>query len=150
MKDKINWKKYFGRNKKSPLDIKVLFPGYFNMWIFRGVIIFMLVFTFFVYQSNDFNLRFKYVICPEDSRGPCEFYNNSEDLLAEPIIMQPGEIIGKAPNFWAKTYNKFSLLFVLIGFLINHLFYWRKTGNFKIPVNKEKWKKVKEAFKDED
>ena len=146
---RINWRGYFTRNKKkskSPLDLNELFPGYFNKWVFRSVIIIMLIFTVFVYASND-GLKFEYIYCPEDAETFCKYYpkhnisddgnvvgvsgvtgiintsyNFSRSSNQEFIILQPGEHMGKIPNFWARHYNSLCLRFVLMGFLINHLF----------------------------
>jgi len=154
MKKKINWKNYFSRhkNKKSPLDINILFPGYFYKNVFRGVVVLMILFTIFVYMSNG-GLKFNYVECPASTETFCEYYqmNYTGDAWEQkPIIMQPGEYIdlGRVPNYWAKNYNKICLLMVLVGFIINHLVYFIKERKFIPPLNKEKWNKIKENFKE--
>lgn len=139
------------KKQKSPLDVNDLFPGYFNKWIFRSVIFFMILFTLFVYVENGGQLKFDYIICPEETIKFCEYYplnytGNPYDQ--EPILMQPGETIGTPPSFFARNYNRICLLMVLFGFLSNHLFYFMRTKKFKIPVHKEKWNKLKENFKE--
>lgn len=136
-------KHYFKKKKKrSPFDVNDLFPGYFKKNVFRGVVLVLVLFIFFVYVSNDFKISFKFISCAEDNLAPCSY----EDELGDIRYIAPGEFVGHLPNAWARHYNKISLLLVALGFLFNHAYYFLRTGNFKVPVNKRKWFKITEAL----
>jgi quinol-cytochrome oxidoreductase complex cytochrome b subunit len=131
--------------KENKLDINKVFPEYINKWIFRGVILVMILFTYFVFVSNGGTLVFNYVDCPITAPTSC--YNSAYQPLASPDSclslenIPIGESCGKKPNFWAVYYNLICMLFVVFGFLFNHLFYFLRSGNLRIPFDKEQGKK---------
>lgn len=136
--------------QKSPLDLNEIFPGYIKKSVFRGVVFIMILFTIFVYVSNDYHLSFKFLSCPDDSPIPCEYTNiteeNKNDINIPVSYLQPGETIGNVPNFWAEWYNTICLIFVFFGFIINHLLYYKRSKTLRIPFNNESWKKYKKKI----
>lgn len=154
VKQKINWDKYFNRNKpkqKSPLDINELFPGYFNKNVFRGVIIVLFLLATFTMYSNDWQISFNYVECPVDVLTGCDFltYSNSS-LSLENIHLKPGEILGSKPNNDFYAFPSRSKALVFLGFVFNHLYYFFRSKSFKIPFNKLKWYRIMEDIKKDE
>ena len=152
MKQKINWDKYFKRNKvkqKSPLDINGLFPGYFNKNVFRGVILSIILLAVFTMQTNNWETNFKYVECPADVLTVCEYLTPSDNISQglQTIYLNPGEVLGNKPNKDYYNYPVRVKALFLFGFVLNHLLYFFRSKKFKIPVNKDKWDKIKEDFK---
>ena len=147
MKQKINWDKYFKRNspKTSPLDLGQLFPDYFNKWVFRGFVAFMVLLFIFTIQTNDWRLKYNYAVCPETQYLDCVW-----DVKGEELILSPGEIYGMPPNEHAQKFNGRVTWLTVLSFITNHLFYWARTKNFKIPINKKRMAKLKEALQIEN
>lgn len=134
---------------QDTLDLKKIFPGYFDKKIFRGVIILMVIFTAYILFSTNFKISYVYAECPENNNIECgnPFYvcNEGEifncipkDSIPKPIkplcyegfcnnkTLQIGQVIGEKPSFIVKNYNILCLLIVLAGFLVNHIVYKTK------------------------
>lgn len=127
--------------------------GYkFDRYIFRTCMYLCFLLLFFIAYSSSFDLD--YFLCPEDSDGSisgprvmlkgyikenvnygCKnpFYKDS--WKNEPYL-NPGEY-GNKPSALFRNAGNFSLLIILFGFIINHLFYNRKY--FKEQNKKLKW-----------
>lgn len=132
--------------KTSPLDLNKLFPDYFNKNIFRGVIILMICLFVFTIYSNDWEYKFNYSYCPADSFSGCLLELESGDF----ITLAPDSYYGKLPNIHAQKFNSRSYSLIFFGFIINHLLYYFKTGNFKPKIDKKNVKKVKTFFNEVD
>ena len=139
---------------QNDIDLTKRFPGYFNKTIFRGVIIFMLIFTVLVFVSNDYKLRNVYIECDKNTpcdnpiytcRGEENIYNSQclpaelvpkefktlcENGLCDLKQLPPNTVYGNKPGFLMKNYNLICLLLVAFAFFINHIFY--KQGLNKI------------------
>lgn len=137
---------------QDKLDLKKRFPGYFNKNVFRGIIVVMLLFTIFVYWTENFQLRFVYAECDKDHYCNNPFYvcpeehnmfTSTEACLPEESVpksiiplceeglcdnktLAPHQILGHKPNALVLWYNQISLLIVILGFALNHLL-WRRT-----------------------
>lgn len=128
---------------QEQLDLKKRFPNYFNKWVFRGVIIIMVLFTITLYISEG-GYKFVYAECDKDV--PCnnpfyachgyEFegcmstYNIPKEIkplcdagYCENKTLMPHQVIGDKPSFWVLNYNLICLLLVVLGFAFNHILY---------------------------
>lgn len=134
---------------QEKLDLNKKLNGYFNKAIFRSCVVVLILFTVFTLWSNGWEYRFIYAENPTSQLKLNPFYvcDNSttkleliltplSDCIPEPIpkvlkpiceaggckqYLEPYEIVGNKPNFLAKYYNAFSMLFVALAFIINHL-----------------------------
>jgi hypothetical protein len=153
---------------QEAMNLKKKFPNYFNKWIFRGVIVAMIIFTILVFASEG-TLKFTYAECNKDT--PCNnpFYICPEEMdLTNPMLqedcmpiesvpkelkplcdtgvcfnktLEPHQVIGHKPNAFGLWYNQICLLFVALGFLLNHIKYKQschKNVGLKDNKNKEK------------
>lgn len=136
---------------QDAIDLSKRFPGYFDKRIFRGVVIIMLLFTFIVFWSENFQFRFIYAECNKDVACNNPFYICPKGLdYTNPFLqadcmpiesvpkeliplcntgvcynqyLEPHQVIGHKPNALVLWYNQICLLMVALGFLINHLKY---------------------------
>lgn len=125
----------------SKLDLNKRFPGYFNKWIFRGLIFVMLIYGFYIWSLTGFNTA-GYISLTCNDAAPClnpfyycandqtiaqavdcSFYGRfdcARDLCLSEYIM-PGQTIGQDAPIYLKTYPQVFGLGLILAFLINHL-----------------------------
>ena len=141
--------------KFKDLDLKKRYPNYFNIWVFRTGISFMVIILICILTLNNFDLSTKYYVgCPENSFSVCKnpFYEcnykihdvintiNCEpyfkfgcpENLCEIEFFEPGEYVGEKPNNTQNNFFLICILIMILSFVINHILYIRgknKNGN---------------------
>lgn len=127
------------------LDLKKRFPGYFNVWVFRGAFILLACVLIYAGLVYGFSQQAR-ISCPDDgfvcvnplyacvdpgvwppscTAAEAAFCDDFPAVCARPTL-SPGESVG--PDVPGLVEN-FSLLFFLVlagAFGLNHLLYWRK------------------------
>lgn len=141
------------------IDVKKKFPGYFNIWIFRVCFYTMYLLAFIQIISNGGHLASYYVECPIYSKSPCEnpFYDLSYDFKnaqtnityltsysstntvpkdicdqvhCQTKYLMPGESFGHL-TFLDRYGIDIFLLLLIAPFIVNHLVYVYRSGNWK-------------------
>ena len=74
---------------------------------------------------------------------------NLTEIELKTIYLMPGEIIGNKPNDHFFKFKGRVFILVLFGFLINHLFYYKRTKSFKIPFNKREWDHIVKSMEEQ-
>lgn len=133
---------------EDSLDMKKKFPNYFNKIIFRSLTIIMLTLFIISLYLNNWNIINVYAECQQII--PCKnpFYecsqNNNNIIKQCPInkiqqkiicsegicdkeYIQPNENIGQKPHWFYKHFTKIIIILYILGFVINHILYLRKT-----------------------
>lgn len=139
-------------------------PYYFDKYIFRSVVLLMILLFCFVLYENQWNWKYNiYVSCPKNSMTYCEnpFYNITslpsdyfsglkKDNVLVPYeiysqeVFYPGFEFGNKPKWFASHYDSMIWIIILLGFVVNHLV------NNKHINSKSLYKDVKDAFKEVD
>lgn len=135
------------------INLKKHFPDYFVKPIFQGTVVLMIIFTAFVFASNNFKFRNAYIECnkiepclnplyvctklyQEDCINyesvPKPFKKLCDAGLCEKEYLQPGEIYGNKPNFWFRNYNLICIIMALSAFIVNHTYYLLRKRKLKI------------------
>ena len=123
------------------INLSEKYPNYFNKKILRITLLICLIFVVALLVINKGDFRNVYVEC--NNEGGClnPFYNCNEfgkmcqksslckdnPELCESVNIRYGEIIGNK-NFLMQNNNTICFLIILIGFLINHIYYKVKYG----------------------
>lgn len=126
---------------QDKLDVHKRWPGYFNVWIFRGAIVLMaLVFGAFAISYGWDVSAHVYVECPADTlQGRCAnpFYTKADCALKGPDAVLcsketffAGESYGEKPSWLHNNFEMLGLLVAALAFGLNHLLYWRRTGKW--------------------
>lgn len=131
------WNKEHDTNKN--------YPGYFNRIVMRTMAVFMIILAFFVFLSSDFKNE-AYIECPISNNVQClnQFYdcennpniNNFQqceilkrfeckDDLCSKQYLQPGEYLGKKPNFFIRNFSSLFIGIMILGFGLNHILFLR-------------------------
>ena len=107
------WKRFRSWDKKISREIKRdVFGDYvFSKLIFRGVIVVLFLLALVSIGLDGFGGE--YVFC--QSTGYVVEYG----VYCE----YPGHVIGDERSFFTKQFGLVSFLFVVLGFILNHLFY---------------------------
>lgn len=106
------------------LDLSKKFPGYFDKRLFFVAIGLMVILFFATLFTNGWGGE--YLSCPKDANLCVNTLYSPSCKLGEMCsvqYLQPGETIGKRPNFLAE--NSGLLLFLILAgtFVVNHLEY---------------------------
>lgn len=124
------------------ISLRKRFPGYFNVWIFRGAVLFMVVLLGFVAYNDGHGLEpMVYLECPVGVTGgrcanpyygmdcyeilPLKYF----DLCSKETFF-PGETYGDRPSWLFQNFVFIGCLVVLFAFGINHLFYRWRSGQW--------------------
>ena len=116
------------------------YPGYFNKKILRATFLICLVFITYLFVASGFKLTQTYMKC-EDPKGCLNpFYKCDKNFIChkssicdkkpefcENLTLKEGEEIGNY-NFLYQNNNQISIGIILLGFLLNHVYYKRKNG----------------------
>jgi len=135
---------------ESPLSLNKIIPNYFNKWVFRGVLAIILLLFLFTAWSNGWRNNFVYAECPINALNSCELnkelITNNEYFPDEwdGVVLSPGEFIGEKPNKHYFLFKTRVFLLIVLSFIINHGYYWVRTGKFKPEINKKQIKKLLE------
>jgi hypothetical protein len=140
----MSWLKEFeeGMRKLDELADKISlpkrYPGYFEKWVFRGVLLAALL--LFVYVAHTDKLGFEpmfYMSCPIDVfQGRCAnpYYGITCYADVPPAWWEvckeetlfAGQTYGVPPSALFQNFETICLLLVALGFVVNHLLYvWR-------------------------
>ena len=129
----MNWKKFkedyvFG----SPLDLKKLFPNYFNKWVLRSGSILMFCLLLLTSASTGGKLSGEYFICSESSQG----------CYLDHQFISPGDCYGDCPNALVSNFSSNMIFLLLLTLLFNAFVYFLRTNRLipvSDPVELKKW-----------
>lgn len=158
LKEKINAIKEWDKKISQKMDARKLMPNYFEKWIFRAsfiLIVLMLILSFVTYgfepvpylkctdEKGCFNTLYickeSDIIEPKIENGivmtqnsecvehPSESHKKlCESLPCDKKFLSYGEEYGTKPFVTLNTFY-----YIWFGaFILNHLYYWYRTGNF--------------------
>lgn len=139
----------------AKMDMTERFPGYFNKWVFRAGLIFMVLLLGVVAYTDELGVKPRlYLECPADTvLGRCDnpffaktncMMGSCDDLMLIRECHAPkeyadlcnkeyfvaGETYGTKPSWLQSNFIMIGLLVVVLCFAINHLLYWRRTGKW--------------------
>lgn len=122
------------------INLRKRFPGYFNPWVFRAVIVLLIVFYVgFVLPENDWKFTHHFSSCPVNTQlGYCvlpqcvienetDFYSikQPEFNLSPGCTLPAGSYLDTRGPI-AKSFTGVSIFLVLVSFVVNHLLWRRK------------------------
>lgn len=121
----MSWSEWLKEFEES-IDLSKRFPGYFNKWVFRGMMLAIVVVIVLAGQSVGWKLSGRYIECR--SEMPC--FNPLYDKNCAPTdgvcslqTLMPGTLIGDRPTFLVEYADTFVLSIILLAFGVNHLVY---------------------------
>lgn len=128
------------RIEKS-LSVHERWPGYFNVWVFRGALSIMVLLLFYTAFTYGWDIKPSvYLSCPVnvlggrcanpyyDPFGGC-LYTEDKALCSKEFFFA-GETYGVPPSWLHDNFFTIGLLLTALAFGVNHLLYWRRTGQW--------------------
>lgn len=110
------------------INLSKKFPGYFNQWIFRPLVVAMILLFVIALHSNGWQWSGSYSEC----KGSMPCYNPEYDPSCQlgsscsVEVMQPGEVFGVKPSWLAANVGVLEFVLIVFAFGVNHLLYrWR-------------------------
>lgn len=127
----LAWFRGLDEKLDGHLNLSKRFPGYFEKWVFRGMMVVILGIVLAAGQSNGWEWGGSYVECT--GNNVCAFYvgclpvctdgNPVCEETCKPIMLAPGTVIGEKPTWLISNGVNLILLVVVLAFVVNHLVY---------------------------
>lgn len=133
----------FDRELDSKINLGKKFPGYFNKWVFRFMVVGILFVVLLTCQSMNWDFsRHYYVYCPGPTKCENVFYQCTSldclvsgkqklscpvgfeaDSLCTQQFIFPGGYVGVPPSWLGFNAWWIDLVLVVLAVVLNHLFY---------------------------